>query len=764
VRPAGTRPGLEPLEGRTLLSFDPGLTTAAGSPPFLSTQSHPFLIPSHVVYQPGRGIVPYGSSGPVGYTPPQIRLAYGVDQISFHGSPGNGAGQTIAIVDAYDDPNLAGDLYQFDVKFGLPNPPSFTKINQDGGTTLPGTDPSGPGTINWEVEEALDVEWAHAMAPSARILLVEANSPQDSDLYTAVDTARNRPGVAAVSMSWGGAEFSGETSFDAHFQTPSGHAGVTFVASSGDSGAPEGYPAASPNVVSVGGTTLTLDADNTRMAESGWSGSGGGISPYEAQPAYQNGVVTQSTTHRTGPDVAYDADPSTGFAVYDSYNNGTSAPWAEWGGTSAGSPQWAALIAIADQGRALAGLGSLDGPSNTLPMIYKAPAAALNDITTGNNGFPAGPGYDLVTGLGSPVADHLIAALSQIAQDDTAPGTAVASAEQTAGQLDTFHIGSDGALYVSSVVGGGTWQGPVRISPTGIAPAGASLAAIHQSYNQLDVFFIGDDGALHVTWVVGSGTWQGPVRISPTGIAPAGASLAAARQTGDQLDVFFIGNDGAMHVSWAVGEGTWNGPVRIGPTGIAPAGASVAAAKQLDNQLDVFFVGNDQALHVGWVVGAGTWQGPVRISPTGVAPAGASVAAAKQLDNQFDVFFIGNDGAMHVSWAVGEGTWNGPVRIGPTGIAPAGASVAAAKQLDNQLDVFFVGNDGALHVGWVVGGGTWQGPVRITPTGIAPPGSAVEAIKQLDNQLDVFFVGNGGVVYDSWVVGGGTWQGPIRIE
>ena len=110
-------------------------------------------------------------------------------------------------------------------------------------------------------------------------------------------------------MSWGGGEFSGETSYDSYFTTPSGHAGVTFVASSGDSGAPVGYPAISPNVLSVGGTTLNLTSSGSYISESGWSGSGGGISRYESQPTYQKGVVTQSTTYRTNPDVAYDADP-----------------------------------------------------------------------------------------------------------------------------------------------------------------------------------------------------------------------------------------------------------------------------------------------------------------------------------------------------------------------------------------------------------------------------------------------------------------------
>ena len=159
-----------------------------------------------------------------------------------------------------------------------------------------------------------------------------------------------------VSMSWGGGEFSREAQYDGYFNRP----GVAFVASSGDDGAPISWPAASPNVLSVGGTVLSLGDGGAYGGESGWSGSGGGPSAYLARPAYQQGVVTQ-TGGRANPDVTYDASPSTGFAVYDSYpSNETNRGWLQIGGTSAGAPQWAALLAIADQGRALDGQPALE--------------------------------------------------------------------------------------------------------------------------------------------------------------------------------------------------------------------------------------------------------------------------------------------------------------------------------------------------------------------------------------------------------------------
>jgi subtilase family serine protease len=369
---------------------------------------------------PSNNLQPFGSTGPTGYTPAQIRHAYGFDQVSFPGAPADGSGTTIAIVDAYDDPNIASDLNAFDAQFGLPAA-NFTKVNQSGGSTMPA------GNTGWAQEISLDVEWAHAVAPGARILLVEASDASDTNLYTAVKYAASQLGVVAVSMSWGGSEYSGETSDDSTFLTPGGHTGVVFVASSGDSGAPVSYPAASPNVLAVGGTTLNLSSGNYG-SESGWSGSGGGISAYENQPAYQQGVVTQSTTRRTNPDVAYDADPNTGFPVYITYGNSASAPWLQFGGTSDAAPQWAALVAIADQGRALQTESALT-TATLLSSVYQLPATDFHDVTsgtsTGSPHYSAGAGYDLVTGRGTPVANLVVGALvgSTVTPPSPAPAT-----------------------------------------------------------------------------------------------------------------------------------------------------------------------------------------------------------------------------------------------------------------------------------------------------------------------------------------------------
>ena len=360
-------------------------------------------VPSTTPWQatPTLTVVPL--SGPAsnsgGYSPSQLAQLYGFGQVNFGGS-----GQTIAIVDAYDDPNISSDLIQFDKTYNLPGQTAsslasfFNKVGQSGSTTsLPSSDGG------WSLEISLDVEWAHAMAPQANILLVEANSAEETDLIAAVNTARNSKGVSVVSMSFGGSEFSTEASVDSTFTTPAGHIGVTFVAAAGDNGAGTEWPAVSPNVLAVGGTTLPSNGQETAWAE-----SGGGYSKYEPRPSYQTGFTTNSK--RAQPDVAYDANPSTGVNVYDSY--GSNDGWNVVGGTSAGAAQWSALIADANQARVSAGIGTI---SNAETAIYGLPTSDFNQITSGSNGrYQATAGYNLVTGRGSPKANLIIDNLANI--------------------------------------------------------------------------------------------------------------------------------------------------------------------------------------------------------------------------------------------------------------------------------------------------------------------------------------------------------------
>ena len=360
------------METRTLLSVA-GLPVPSAVPLFTAT--------------------PLAAAASAPYTPTQIRQAYGFNKL-----PYDGTGETIAIVEAYDDPKIQSDLHIFDGALGLADP-SFAKAMPQG---QPATADAG-----WAGETDLDVEWAHAIAPKAKILLVEAASSSDSDLITAIDYARRQPGVAVVSMSWGGSEFSSELGYDWVFTTPAGHAGVAFAASAGDDGAGAQWPAVSPNVLAVGGTSLTITADGTRISETGWSSGGGGLSRYESEPSFERSA--QNYGMRATPDVAYSADTNKGYYVYDGTGFGSGQTgWYAYGGTSAGAPQWAALIALADQGRAAVGLGSL---SNVPAALYGLPRSDFYDVTSGNNGYNAGSGYDLVTGLGSPQANLVVAGL-----------------------------------------------------------------------------------------------------------------------------------------------------------------------------------------------------------------------------------------------------------------------------------------------------------------------------------------------------------------
>lgn len=323
-------------------------------------------------------VFPDASTSPVGLSPAQMKSAYGF-------STGNtvGSGVTIGIVDAYDLSTAENDLNVFSSQFGLPacttSNGCFTKVNQSGGKKYPRYN-SG-----WGLEIALDIEWAHAMAPGAHILLVEASSNSFSNLLAAEDYAAAH--ATYVSNSWGGSESSGETSYDSHFS----HSGVSFFVSAGDAGLPAEYPSSSPNVISVGGTTLTFNPDGSLQSETGWSSGGGGCSLYEtanaAQSAFSEYAQVNCGGKRATPDVSLDADPNSGASVYDSSNYNGQTGWYQVGGTSLSSPMWAARSADA-------------GTVVNASYVY-ASNITFRDITVGNNGAPCLVGYDLCTGRGS---------------------------------------------------------------------------------------------------------------------------------------------------------------------------------------------------------------------------------------------------------------------------------------------------------------------------------------------------------------------------
>ncbi len=318
------------------------------------------------------------SKTPQGMTPDQIKKAYNL--------PAGGGHGTIVIVGAYDDAVIEADLATFNKQFGLR--PCTTVNGCFTKHTMSKTISQNSG---WAMETTLDVEWSHAIAPDAKIMLVEATTPSGANLLKAVDYAASVKDASAISMSWGGAEFAEETTLDSHFVSV---AGAPFFASSGDDGAGASWPASSPAVIGVGGTTVAFSSTGSVKKESAWSGSGGGVSAYEKEPSFQSDYsIPKAGGMRAIPDVAYDADPQSGFSIV------RGSTWYVVGGTSAGAPQWAGIAA----------LGS--GANNNNFYADKSStnnAAYFRDITSGTNGAcgylcTARKHYDYVTGLGSPL-------------------------------------------------------------------------------------------------------------------------------------------------------------------------------------------------------------------------------------------------------------------------------------------------------------------------------------------------------------------------
>ncbi|GLY79744.1 peptidase S8 [Actinoallomurus iriomotensis] len=317
---------------------------------------------------------------PPGYGPAEIRDAYRL--------PTAGFGRTVAIVVAFDDPSAEQDLAVYRNQYGLPPCTTangcFRKIDQNGGTRYP------PSDAGWAGEASLDMDAVSAACPYCRILLVEANDNFFSNLFTAEDQAVAQ-GARFVSNSWGANEFSGEELFDRRLAA---HSGVAFTFASGDQGyGHQLYPAASPYVTAVGGTSLVRARNPRGWVEGAWSGAGSGCSPYAPKPSFQRDL---SCPRRTAADVSADADPMTGLAVYDSFEF---SGWRVFGGTSASAPLLAAMYALAGVP------GTADQPSS---FPYARPWA-FNDIVTGANGSCGGSylctavvGYDGPTGIGTP--------------------------------------------------------------------------------------------------------------------------------------------------------------------------------------------------------------------------------------------------------------------------------------------------------------------------------------------------------------------------
>jgi subtilase family serine protease len=357
------------------------------------TVSNPDTPRCHARVKVDKGEKVNATTSPTGYGPAQFLAAYNLSGTVT--TP-----QTIAIVVAFDHPNIFSDLTQYSTSYGLPllqncpvsggtpTTPCFQKIDQRGGTLYPSVN-SG-----WALETALDVETVHAICQNCNILLVEADSNSYANLMAAVDRAVAM-GAQYISNSYGSSEFGSETLYDYHFNVP----GVAITFSSGDSGYGTSYPAASRYVTSVGGTTLNMSGV-TYLGEQAWKGAGSGCSLYESKPSWQK---DGGCARRSIADVSADADPNTGASVYDTVSYNGQSGWFQVGGTSLASPIIAAVYALASDAK------SVQYPSS-LPYLRVNYTNTMRDITTGANGkcrrtpylCTAVLGYDGPTGLGTP--------------------------------------------------------------------------------------------------------------------------------------------------------------------------------------------------------------------------------------------------------------------------------------------------------------------------------------------------------------------------
>jgi MBG domain len=664
----------------------------------------------------------------------QLRHAYGIDQIKFTGPggttvAGDGTGQTIAIVEEGVDPTVGADLTTFDQFFGIPAPPSFQIVDQNGVTT------QNPDIV---AEASLDVEWAHAVAPGASIVVYNAAyDPNDlatsfENLFTAMKQASELPGVSVVTLSYGGGESASldENSIDSDFTT----SGVTFLAASGDTGifgngtpnqVVTDYPAASPNIVAVGGTSIVIDSagDYPGTGTSGevaWGdglksyspsykggegGGGGGLSAVESEPAWQRKAVPtsiDSTGSRALPDVSMDSGSAQEYDVFTSTlgasaNSALAVGWLGDAGTSAASPIWAGLIAIADQGRALAGGTPLTGDTQTLPALYSLPSADFHDILYGNNGDPAGPGYDLATGLGTPVANLLVPDLagyqlaSQISIKTEPPPSVVAGA--------AFGLTVQVQDRMGNPVTGGSVTVAIGNDPASGILGGTLTAPVQNGLATFSNLALSQPGTGYTLTVTDSGI-SGPLTTSP--ITVTGVSKNTATLSLSNLNFTF---DGSTHTATVTSE-----PVGLSGVTLSYAqnGVAVASPTHAGDYTVIATLENPDyiapaaigTLVINQATPVLTWAAPGSIT-VGTALSGAQLDATASFDgtplagtftytpSAGGLLAVGNSQALGVTFAPTDGTdyrtVNGSVTIN---VLPQSAPPPAQVVLIGEQPIF----------------------------------------------------------------------------
>ena len=527
------------------------------------------------------------------YTPAQIRAAYGLpalpastSSITSAQAAQLGAGQTIYIVDAQSDPNIVAELAAFNQKFGLRGCtttaiPTNTALplataSASAGCTFSVVYNTASGTLTssapaydsgWATEIALDVQWSHATAPMARIILIEAPDSSLNSLLGAV-TLANAMGSGVVSMSFAAAEGAWTSQVDSSFAV----ANMSYLAAAGDAGAGVNWPAVSPHVLAIGGTSLTYTGSGNR-SETVWTGTGGGVSQYTATPSYQVSAVPGmgSPAHRSVTDVSFNANPSTGQYVAVISPGSSSTGWMSVGGTSLSTPQWAGVLAIANALRAQTSMAAVGAPHTLLYIGISAVAGTyasdFADITLGSDGTCsscyAKTGYDLPTGLGTPNVTALLTSLSSRSTTSAAPVVGSASVAGTVGTALSFSATVTAAHSVTFVLSN---------APTGMSISAAGL--ITWTSPVLGNYSVTVTATDAQTGLSGHGVYsvtitspQPPVVAPPTvaggtitGRAGSAMSFSATATSPDSLTYMLSGAPSGMSIN-SSGVVSWNNPV-----------------------------------------------------------------------------------------------------------------------------------------------------------------------------------------------------------
>jgi subtilase family serine protease len=546
-----------------------------------------------------KGSQPQANTGPSGETPASLSCLYQTWAGNIGGCPvtppsgssysaPSGGSNVIAIVDAYDYPTACNDFNVFSTEFGLPLADCTHNTSDPHFRVVYAAGPKPAANCGWAQEEALDIEWAHAMAPNALIILVEAASNSNSDLLNAVQVASNLvagAGGGEVSMSWGGSEFRTESTYDSYFSTP----GVAYFASSGDSGGKVIWPSASANVLSAGGTSVNRDSSGKFVSETVWSSAGGGASRYIPVPNYQSAIHSLSLllgNRRGTPDLSFDADPQTGVSVYDTTPCQGYVDWMVFGGTSVSSPS---LAGLANEVGALGG-GWDSGTNNAsvqdaIYQIYNDASSggnscgytsALYDVTSGTAGGSSATGcWDFASGVGTPrglsgsgstapTVSSLILNATSVVGGNPVGGTVTLSAAPTSDASVTLQSSNTSVAAVPSsvtVTSGNTSANFTVTTYSVSASTGVTIKATYGSSSQsatLTVNPAASNGNFSVSAtgtgkvsrnsttsftvsIIPSGGFSDAVQLSVSGVPPqSSASFSPAAISGTQTSTLTI--------------------------------------------------------------------------------------------------------------------------------------------------------------------------------------------------------------------------------